>query len=82
VVEVDEGVGRPKPALQLLARDNFPGTLQQECEDLIRLFLDFDLDAAPAQFSGARIEFVDAEPHHLGKAIGWEAGHRIVLFLT
>ena len=47
--------------MDLIAGDNFSGLLQEQHQDLSRLFLKLDPDTVFAQFPIAHVEFVRAE---------------------
>ena len=55
-VEVDERLGRPQPALQLIPRDQVAWPFQQRGEDLERLVGEADLQALVAQLTRAGVE--------------------------
>ena len=61
VVEIDESVGGPEFLLELFARDDFASAFEKQGENLERLALQAELDAAFAQFAGAEIEFEDSK---------------------
>jgi hypothetical protein len=56
VVEIHEGVGRPEPIAEFLARDDIAGSLQQVSKNLEGLFLQFDTHTTAAQFASSQIE--------------------------
>jgi hypothetical protein len=62
VVEVNERIGGPKLLLQLFARDDFAGTLQQQRQHLKRLPLQTQLHAVLAQLARAQIELEHTKP--------------------
>src|SRR5580693_6326185 len=51
-VEIHEGVGRPQPLTQFFPRHHFARMLCQQGENLKRLLLQFDSNAAFAQLTG------------------------------
>ena len=61
VIEVDDRLA-PKFLLQLLPGHQLPGFFQQHRQDLKRLLLQPDAQAALGQFAGAKIDLEDAKP--------------------
>ena len=78
-LEFNEGVFRPELRFQLLARDQFPGTLQQGAQHQKRLGLEANPVAELAQITRIQIHFVgteanrraDFESRTVVRAIGW-----------
>src|SRR4029078_270478 len=62
VVEVDDRFRAPKLLLQFLPANDFPWAAQQDRQQLERLALQLDPDAALAQFTGPEVGFKDAKP--------------------
>jgi hypothetical protein len=62
LLEVDKGLRRPEPFLQLLARDQLPRTLEEHGEDVQRLVLEAEPNARLAQLPRPLIQLEDAEP--------------------
>ena len=56
MVEVDEGVVRPQPAPQILARNHRPGPLEQRLQQLQRLDLQAHAGAVADELSRLEIE--------------------------
>src|SRR5579859_1051096 len=56
VVEIDEGVRRPKFLLKLLASDKLAGMREKHNQDLEGLFLQANAQAVLAQFPGTKIQ--------------------------
>src|SRR5580693_10044520 len=75
MVEVHEGVRRPESAFQLFARDDFARSLEQHGKYLIRLLLDFDLNAVAPELPRAGIHLKDTESNHLSQVPVRDAGH-------
>ena len=73
VVEVDEGVGGPELLLQLFARDDVSGMIEEQSEHLEGLALQAQLDATLAQFSRAEVELEDSETRDLAVDLGHDA---------
>jgi hypothetical protein len=65
-IEIDERLGRPEMLPELLARDDFTWTGQQEPQNLKGLFRKPHLQAVSAQFTGLRVELEDAEADNSG----------------
>ena len=63
MVEIDECVGGPQRLAQLLASDEIALVLEEQEQQLKRLFLQRDLGAVFTHFSRARIRLVRAETH-------------------
>jgi hypothetical protein len=61
MIEVDEGVGGPEPALQLVPGHYLAGTFQQHGKNLERLFLQSDPGPVTFQLSSLEIYFEDAK---------------------
>jgi hypothetical protein len=55
VVEINEGIGRPKSPFELVPRNELPGVLGQYPEQLDRLTLQTQFQTAFAQFAGTQI---------------------------
>jgi len=71
VVEVHEGVGRPKPSLEVLSRHQLAGAFQQHSKDLEGLLLKLNPQATFANLAGAEVNLEDSEADSL--ALGGEA---------
>jgi hypothetical protein len=63
VLEVDEGSARPKPATQVLARNDSARVLEQRRQNAERLLLDSDAKAPFAELAALDIELEGCEPH-------------------
>jgi hypothetical protein len=63
VIEIDEDVLGPELIAELVAGHDLAGLREQQLQNPERLVLQPDLEAMFAQFAGARIELVRAEPH-------------------
>ncbi len=61
MVEIHEGVRRPEPLAQLVARQDLAGTLQQHGEHLEGLLLQLEFRAVLAQLAGTQVHFANAE---------------------
>ena len=61
VLKITIGFAGPEFGLQLLPCYDLAGLLQEHGENPKRLFLQLDLDAAPAQFTGTQVEFENTE---------------------
>src|SRR5579875_3559180 len=61
VVEVDVGVVAPEVALELLAGDDFAGTLEEIGEHFEGLALELDAVARSPEFSRSEVDFVETE---------------------
>ena len=61
VIEIDGGIGIPKPLLERFAGQDFAGLLKQCCKQFEGLPLKPDADTGPAQLSGLQIGFKDSE---------------------
>ncbi|MCU1311515.1 MAG: hypothetical protein JWO20_2640 [Candidatus Angelobacter sp.] len=72
VVEVNEGVGGPECGAQFFAANQFSGALQEEGEDLKRLFLQSQFHAAFAQLELAQVGFEWAEAECGRDLRGWQ----------
>ncbi len=68
-IEVDERVGGPKLLTQLFPGYELARTLQQQREDLERLFLEFDSDAVLAELGGTKIRLINAKPQSFGRTL-------------
>ena len=66
VLEIDEDVGRPEPALELLAGDDLTGMLEQGGEHLERLVAQPDADAALEEQTGRQVDREVAEAKDRG----------------
>jgi hypothetical protein len=69
--EFDELSVFPELALDLVARDEFPGTVGQKCEQARRLILKLNASACLAELSGMKVQFERFEaytvlPHGAG----------------
>src|SRR5713226_7492232 len=65
MIEVDECVIGPKPLSQLLSCNDFASLFEQDGENATGLFLEPDLTALLAEFTGPQIHFVYAEADKL-----------------
>jgi hypothetical protein len=61
VVEVNEGVCRPKLFAQFFSGDDVAGVLKENDQEPQGLFLQLDLYAVPTKFSCARVDFEDTK---------------------
>jgi hypothetical protein len=61
VIEINGGIGIPKPLLESFAGQDLAGLLKQCCKQFEGLPLKPDAHTGPAQFSGLQIGFKDAE---------------------
>lgn len=66
VIEFHDGVVRPEPEADLVAKDHLAGMLQQHEEDLERLFPQAEPDAEFAQLARSGVDFERPEAKHLG----------------
>src|SRR5215831_12858890 len=64
-----ESVRRPDAASKFVPRNNLPGILEQNLQDLDRLLLQLDLDTVLAQLRALQIELEDTELQSL--STGW-----------
>src|SRR5438093_9200829 len=76
VLKVDKDIGGPQPVLQLFARDDLAGPLNQRQQHLQRLSLQPDLDAVLPQLARARLELEDPEPQDRAGTTRPVAGYR------
>src|SRR5580700_7232412 len=60
-VEIHEGVDRPQSLAQFFPRHHFASMLCQQGENVKRLFLQFDSNAALAQLAGPQVNLKNAE---------------------
>jgi hypothetical protein len=70
VIEVNECVGPPEPLAQLLARDDFAGSLQQRTEHLEWLLLQPNSGTTLAQFPRLQVRFKEAKRNESPAADG------------
>ena len=81
VVEVDDRFRAPDLLLQFLPGDDFSGVAEQDGEQLERLALQLDADAALPQFTGPQVGFEHAKPDFSRIASGsvraWNVQQRI-----
>jgi hypothetical protein len=68
--EIDESVAGPKPAAQLLPRDDLTRALEQDGQNLKGLLLQPNSRAALAQFSGAQVSFENPEANEARRRVG------------
>ena len=61
VIEVHESIGGPQAFAQLFPRHNFPGSFQQQGQDLKRLLLKTHLASVAAKLSALEIHFEKSE---------------------
>jgi hypothetical protein len=61
LLEVDKGIGWPKPSLKFLSCYQLTGPFQEHCQDGHRLTLEPDSDPLFSEFSGPSLEFVDTK---------------------
>ncbi len=61
IVEIHEGVGGPEFLAQIVAGDDLAGIFQQHRENLERLVLKANLQAAFAQFAGGEVRLKNSE---------------------
>jgi len=66
VVAIDEGISRPKFALDVFPADSLAGISQQQDEQLKGLRLKADLAPFLAQFARTHVELIPVEPDHRG----------------
>jgi hypothetical protein len=64
--KIHEGVVRPEPRFQLIARDNLARTFQQGTKNLHRFRLQPNSSAVLAEFSGSPIQLEYPKPKHIG----------------
>src|SRR5579862_3275683 len=64
MIEVDESVGGPQPALQFMPADHLSRPREQQSENLEGLFLQFYPGAVSAEFSGLLIDLEDPKLDH------------------
>src|SRR5215469_609044 len=67
MVEINEGVRRPKAFAKILTGDNFPRRFQEGRKEQKRLFLQPDLTAILSQLAGAEVYFEIRKPYHWAK---------------
>src|SRR5213593_4357180 len=63
--KIHEGVVRPEPRLQLIARDNLAGTFQQRTKDVHRFRLQPNSSAVLAEFPGSPIQLEYPKLNHV-----------------
>src|SRR5207244_1798340 len=68
VVEIDEGFGLPELGAQLFAGDDFAGPLQEQGEDMERLFLELNPHALLAQLPCAQVHLEGSKPQYAGRS--------------
>jgi hypothetical protein len=68
--KVNKSVAGPKPAAQLLPRDDLTRPLEQHRKNLERLFLEPNPRATLAQFSGAEVSLENPEANEPRRRIG------------
>ena len=68
VVEVDEGIRRPKRLLEFLSCDHVAHVLEQHRQDLKRLLLELDLQALLAKLARSKIDLESPEADSAGRA--------------
>lgn len=61
MLEIDEGVGRPQAALQLLAGEQLAGLFEKQGENLKGTAGEVDLHTVLAQLAGTKINLVGVE---------------------
>jgi len=66
MIEIDEGVGWPQKAAEVVASYEFTGVIDEVDKDAERLFTKSHAGAAAAQFGIARIDLEDAETPDTG----------------
>jgi hypothetical protein len=57
VIKIDESIGRPEPAAQLFASNDFSGLFKKLGEDLEGLLLQPDFQTLTPQLAGAQVKF-------------------------
>src|SRR5204862_5207471 len=72
--EVDKGVFRPEPPMQLFPSDHCAWFFEQGAQDLQRLRLQLDADALFPQFPGIDFELEYSEPDELPRAFPCDLG--------
>ena len=70
VVEIDEGVGRPQSAAQILARHQFAGTFEEDHQNVERAPAQPDAQAVLAHLAAALVHFEHAEAVPTRNAVG------------
>ena len=68
-IEVDERVGGPKLLTQFFPGYELARTLQQQREDLERLFLEFDSHAVLAKLGSTKIRLKNAKPQSSSRTL-------------
>ena len=63
--KIHEGVVRPEPRFQLIARDNLAGTFQQRTKDVHRFRLQPNSSAVLAEFPGSPIQLEYPKLNHV-----------------
>jgi len=63
MIEVNEGVARPKLGPKFLARDQLPGTLNQDRKNLKWLPYKFEPCSMLPQFVGVQVDLIRPETH-------------------
>jgi hypothetical protein len=70
MIEIDEGVRRPKLATQFLSGNHFSWSFKQGRQNLQRLLLELYLLSPLAQFPSVKIDLERTEPDDSGGGIG------------
>jgi hypothetical protein len=69
ILEVNEGIGTPESRPEFLSTDNLAAMLHQFKQNVVRLLLDFNLDALSAELASSGVQFKDPEPIY-GRGLG------------